>query len=1049
MNSNLTRHHTQPNTSLWNDIQHHELADQTQCLNNLSQYLSHDTQQQRRINQQTITLIESIRAQETPAINLESFLQEYQINSREGAALMCLAEALLRIPDQGVAQQLVIDKIIHANWQQHLGCSESFLVNASTRALNLSESLLEQLGLTPHNLSSQIQQLTARLSEPLIMSALKQAMHLIAHHFVYSDSLSKALQLATKESKAQYSHSFDMLGEEAITAKDATRYFQSYYDAISSIAQKTLHAGLSAPGISIKLSALNPRFEFSQRQRVLNELSDRLTQLATHAHQHHVPLTIDAEESHRMNLTLELFQTLFQKPELKNYHDLGLAIQTYSKRAMPALRWLRALAITHRKRIAVRLVKGAYWDSEIKWAQQQGLSDYPVFTEKAATDLSYLSCAKYLLGNTEYFYPQFATHNAHTATTILSMASQQDFEFQRLHGMGDTLYQILLSQQPTLHCRIYAPVGQYRELLPYLVRRLLENSANTSFVHQVLDKSIDAQQLAKHPIQQLSECDSTLAAPTELYSGRKNSAGINFASCQETEALHQAMTPFLQHQWKANPIIDGQKIKHSSVSINSPFMSNQTVGECHWAHPADIDMACHKARHSFADWRETSANTRANNLLRFSDLLEKNRGELIALCAREAGKTLPDAADELREAVDFARYYAQQCSELMSEPRCLEGVTGEINRLYLKGRGVFVCISPWNFPLAIFCGQICAALAAGNCVLAKPAEQTPLCAHRAVTLLHEAGIPLQVLHFLPGEGPVVGKALCQSPLVDGVAFTGSTETAQQIQQCLCSRGGAIATFIAETGGQNALIADSSALPQQLVSDAIQSAFFSAGQRCSALRVLYVQEDIADHVIELIIGAMNELHIGNPLHLATDIGPVIDREAQQCLDNYIDQLKRADKIIHQCQIDPTIKAQGSHVGHYVAPTLVRLDNILTLKKEHFGPILHLVRYHRKDLDKVIKDLQQCPWGLTFGIHSRNEHFAKSLAQQIPVGNVYINRNIIGATVGAQPFGGQRCSGTGPKAGGPHYLPRFCTELTVTQNTTAMGGNLQLLSGPNST
>jgi RHH-type proline utilization regulon transcriptional repressor/proline dehydrogenase/delta 1-pyrroline-5-carboxylate dehydrogenase len=804
----------------------------------------------------------------------------------------------------------------------------------------------------------------------------------------------------------------------------------------------------AAPSISVKLSALHPRFEFTQRDRVLREITPRVLELAQLAMANQMALTVDSEEADRLMLTLDVFAQVLQEPSLKGWNGFGLALQTYQKRAMPMIEWLASLSSKTGQRIPVRLVKGAYWDTEIKHAQVEGYSGYPVFTRKHNTDVSYLACAQKILFNRRAFYPQFATHNAHTIAAITELAGDRlDFEFQRLHGMGEDLYGVVMTEDGFRHaCRVYAPVGSHEDLLPYLVRRLLENGANTSFINRITDEALPVEEVAEDPIQKAQStrpvAHPAIPLPRDMYGAqRRNSAGVNLASHVELEILAEKMQPFARTTWDVNPmlakIIEGGDEGKLVENIN-PARVSENIGRIQEASKADVDHAVQTARSFCASWDKTPADERARMLDTAADEMEARLPELMALCAREAGKTVHDSISEVREAVDFLRYYAMQARKHFSAPMILPGPTGEHNELTLHGRGVFACISPWNFPLAIFTGQVGAALAAGNTVLAKPAEQTPAIAAAATSILHRAGVPLEALQLLPGDGATVGARLTGDPGVDGVAFTGSTETARLINRTLAARDAPLAALIAETGGQNAMLVDSSALPEQVVQDVVSSAFLSAGQRCSALRVLYLQKDVADRIIELLAGAMQELVMGDPRKLMTDVGPVIDQDALQILQTHAERMETEGKLIDRAPLPSNL------TGHFFAPCAFEIDSIKQLETEVFGPVLHVIRYRARDLDQVIDDINDANYGLTLGVHSRIDRTQSYIARRIRAGNRYINRNMIGAVVGVQPFGGERLSGTGPKAGGPHYMFRFSTERTLTVNTAAVGGNASLLA-----
>lgn len=994
------------------------------------------------IRQTAETIIKQVRSTDSAGFfDIEELLQEYSLSDEDGVTLMCLAEALLRIPDAETVDALIQDKLSGKEWKSHFSKDNSLFVNASTWGLMVAGSLVNVD-------DSSISTFFKNSTKPVIRAAIDRAMRIMGQHFVLGRTIKEAMKNAKPYIKKGYDYSYDMLGESAITQVEADRYFNSYRSAIEEIA-KNSNKSKRRPSLSIKLSALHSRFEESHRERVLSELVDTVESLVTLGIENEVGITIDAEEADRMELTLALFEKIYTKPFVRGWGKFGLVVQAYSKRALPALCWLTKLAKIHGDEIPVRLVKGAYWDTEIKHSQVLGLDDYPVFTRKEYTDTAYLACARYLLSEVTEgaIYPQFASHNAHTVSSIKVMATaKREFEFQRLHGMGDSLYDSVFATSDQVNIRIYAPVGSHEDLLPYLVRRLLENGANSSFVHQISDENTSIGELIGKPLElsDIKENANQVAIPTPLniFTDRKNSAGANLISHHSREQFMKTVAQHSTTQWNAHPIINGERVKQGSITkVASPYDHSQAVGEYTEANASTALQALDKAEAAINSWKKTSVEERATVLDKLADLMEQHSSELIALCQREAGKTIQDSIDEIREAVDFCRYYAQQAREKFTSPIVLPGPTGESNELIFEGRGIFVCISPWNFPLAIFIGQITAALAAGNVVIAKPAETTTLIAYRTIELLFEAGLPTSVLQFLPGSGAELGNALNVDDRVNGVVFTGSNATARRINQTLAARSdkAPIATLIAETGGLNAMIVDSSSLPEQVARDVVESAFSSAGQRCSALRILYLQDDIADRVIELIKGMMKELSIGDPNLLSTDVGPVIDARSQQKLQHYIDELKGSGRDFYQVKLPNTCNN-----GTFVAPAMAEIDSILSMQEEQFGPILHVARFKSKNLDKVISDINSKRYGLTLGIHTRNRSTYEKIVHSVNVGNVYINRNQVGAVVGVNPFGGCGLSGTGPKAGGPHYLLRFATEKTITNNVTAIGGNIDLLN-----
>ncbi len=1019
----------QPLSSLWQLISPLYAIDEDTWLKELLPLAAPDNAEHARITQGATRLIEQVRADDGAIHMIDALLLEYSLDTKEGILLMCLAEALMRIPDADTADALIRDKLSVADWKTHLSNSDSLFVNASTWGLLLTGKVVtmdENEDGTPSNV---INRLVNKLSEPVIRKVMNQAMKIMGHQFVLGRNIKEALKRGRDFREKGYTYSFDMLGEAALTSNDASKYFNDYINAIEAVGKDTYTGSSPRPTISIKLSALHPRYEVGQMDRVLGEMSETVLQLLKKARSLNVGVTIDAEEADRLELSLRLFQQLYQHEEIRGWGEFGLVVQAYSKRALPVLVWLAALAKQQGDRIPLRLVKGAYWDSEIKNCQQRGLSGYPVYTRKEATDTAYLACARFLLseGVRGHIYPQFASHNAHTVAAIVAMAMHDEFEFQRLHGMGDALYNTVINQHD-VNVRIYAPVGNHKDLLPYLVRRLLENGANSSFVHRLVDARCPISDLVQHPAEVLSSRQSLanpyIPKPWELFGNeRQNSKGFNIEIEREWSDFNALITPFMEHQWKASPIISGQILETSNTeTVVAPYDHNQTVGQVKWAGAAEVEQALSNAQEAFPLWRDTPVNERAEILERLANLLEANYGELMALCHREAGKTLQDSIDEIREAVDFCRYYAVQARKGMSEVNQLPLHNGTTAQLQRQGRGVFVCISPWNFPLAIFLGQVTAALAAGNTVIAKPAEQTSLIAFRAIELLLEAGLPAGAIQFLPGDGAAVGSPLTSDNRVAGVAFTGSTDTARLINRALSARDAEPVPFIAETGGQNAMIIDSTSLPEQVVRDVIRSAFASAGQRCSALRVLFVQQDVADRIIPMLRGAMMERVIGDPTLHKTDIGPVINQQAQQGLLNHIERMRREAKLIAQSELP-----EHANQGTFVAPTAFEIQSIDQLTEEQFGPILHVVRYKASELDKVIDSINATGFGLTLGVHTRNETTAQHIARRVRAGNIYINRDQVGAVVGVQPFGGQGLSGTGPKAGGPHYLKRFTLEV----------------------
>ena len=991
-------------------------------------------------------IVAAVRRDRLGKGGIDAFLHEYALSSPEGVALLCLAEALLRIPDAETVDRLIRDKIGSADWESHLGRSESMFINASTWALMLTGRLLHTVSPAP-DLRTVLRRFVARSSEPVLRQAVTAAMHIIGRQFVMGRTIGEALERARGAEQQGYRHSYDMLGEAAHTAADAARYAAAYDDAIAAIGRSWGGRIIAdAPGISIKLSALHPRYEMAQRARVLSEVSLILLELSRHARGAGIGLTIDAEEADRLDLSLDLFEALALSPDLADWDGLGLAVQAYQKRALPVIEWLADLARRSGRRLMGRLVKGAYWDSEIKRTQELGLDGYPVYTRKVATDVSYLACARRLLAFGPIFYPQFATHNAHTVAALLEFAGERrDYEFQRLHGMGEALYeQIVGAERLDRPCRVYAPVGSHEDLLPYLVRRLLENGANTSFVNRLVDEAQPINAIVADPIAQLARLPvkphPRIPLPRDLYGpARETSRGLDLDHAPVQAALRDGLAAALCQPRSAAPIIDGIEQPGAAEPVFDPSDRRRPVGMVVAAGPREIDRALGRALFSAPSWDRTPAAERAAVLERAADLYQNRMVELMALIIREGGRTIPAALAEIREAVDYLRYYALRARVDFAASEPLPGPTGERDEIALHGRGVFACISPWNFPLAIFTGQIAAALAAGNAVVAKPAEQTPLVAAAAVRLLHQAGVPGDVLHLLPGTGEIVGAALVGDPRVAGIAFTGSTETARRINLDLARRAGPIVPLIAETGGQNAMIVDSSALAEQVVSDVLISAFDSAGQRCSSLRLLYVQVDIADRLLAMLAGAMTELVVGDPALLATDVGPIIDAPAREALEQHAQRMAREGHLLYQCALPA-----GTEHGTFFAPRVFQIDGAERLPGEVFGPILHVVRWHADRLNAVLDEIAATGYGLTLGIQSRIDETTRYILARLHIGNSYVNRSMIGAVVGVQPFGGEGLSGTGPKAGGPRYLHRFATERTLSVDTTAAGGNATLLS-----
>jgi RHH-type proline utilization regulon transcriptional repressor/proline dehydrogenase/delta 1-pyrroline-5-carboxylate dehydrogenase len=991
-----------------------------------------------RIDARAGSLVRAIRAHAGRVGGVEDFLREYSLSTKEGLALMVLAEALLRVPDSATADLLIEDKLSAGDFSAHKVRSGALLVSASAWALGISARVIGGHE-TPESI---LHELASRLGRPAVRTATRQAMRLLGSHFVLGQTIEEALSRGAAHPEFRYS--FDMLGEGARTAADAERYFEAYATAIAAIGKAAGAAALpDRPGISVKLSALHPRYEAVSRGRVMRELAPRVIELARAARAYDLNLTIDAEEADRLELSLDIVDHVLADPSLAGWSGFGLAVQAYQKRAPAVIDWAIEAARAHHRQLMVRLVKGAYWDTEIKRAQERGLTDYPVFSRKAMTDLCYMICVRKLLAARRLIYPQIATHNALTvASAIEAAGGVSGYEFQRLYGMGETLYDALLRTEPDAACRVYAPVGGHRDLLAYLVRRLLENGANSSFVYAAGDPKVPVSAILERPQAVIGDPRHArhpkIPRPRDLYRPeRKNSSGVEFGHAESLARLLSQVRDGKPVDPEAKPLLDGIAIAGRVRTVRSPI-DGAVVGMVTEGDEAVVRSAFAAAEAGFPAWDATPVEARAAALDRAADLLEEGRGALIALLQAEGGKTLDDALAEVREAADLCRYYAVEARRRLA-PVSLPGPTGERNELHHRGRGVFVCISPWNFPLAIFTGQVMAALVAGNAVIAKPAEQTPLIAAEAVRLFHCAGIASTALHLVPGDG-AVGAMLVAHPSVAGVAFTGSTEVARIINRTLAERNGPIVPFIAETGGINAMIVDATALPEQVTDDVIASAFRSAGQRCSALRLLCLQGDIADRVIEMVAGAARELRIGDPRDPATHVGPVIDADAKDKLDRWIAGMETQGRVLSQEGLAGELPA----AGHYVAPAIVELERAADLTDEVFGPVLHVVRYSAKEIDRLIDDIAAGGYRLTLGIQSRIDATVRHVVERLSAGNVYVNRNIIGAVVGTQPFGGSGLSGTGPKAGGPNYLRRFALEQVVSINTTAVGGNASLLA-----
>lgn len=1017
--------------------------DETACVNALLKMATLPQDALLRIQEKAKNLLIGTRQNSQKKSSLDKFLHEYDLSSEEGIALMCLAEALLRIPDAQTIDLLISDKIGPADWEKHLSRSDSLFVNAATWSLMLTGKILSPTIENQKKLSTSLKRLLGKASGTLIRPIVLQGMKIIGKQFVMGHTIDEAITRAKKLEEKGYRYSYDMLGEAARTQEDAENYFASYQKAIAAVGKAAVGLNpITGPGISIKLSALHPRYEVAKRERVLEELTPKLLTLAKAAKEQNIGMVIDAEEADRLELSLDIIEKVFNDPALDGFHGLGLAVQAYQKRAPFVIDWLASLAKQKNRRFMIRLIKGAYWDYEIKQAQLLGLEGYPVFTRKNSTDVSYIAVAKKILSLHDCFYPQFGTHNAYSVAAILEMAGERhDFEFQCLHGMGEALYDQIVSLN--IPCRIYAPVGSHKDLLGYLVRRLLENGANTSFINRLADEKIPVEQIIYDPVERIAKLPSKphphIPQPKDIFQPeRLNSSGLDLSNIHILTQLKEQTDKIDHLQWLSGSIIAGDMVTiGESQPVFSPINPQHKLGHVFETTAEHIEEMVTHADHAFSKWANTPVNERALCLERAADLFTQKMATFITLLCREGGKHINDAVAEIRETIDYCRYYATR-ARFDFKIQVLKGPTGEYNQLSLHPRGTFVCISPWNFPLAIFSGQILAALVTGNTVIAKPAEQTPLIAAETVRLLHQAGIPANVLQLLIGKGSMIGQQVLPDSRIAGVMFTGSTETAKIIQRTLAKREGPIVPFIAETGGQNVMIVDSSALAEQVVMDIIQSAFNSAGQRCSALRVLFVQEEMAPHLLKMLKNAMAELTIGDPSLLKNDIGPVIDEDALTLLKNHFDKMQNEASLLYQVPLAEKLS------GYYFAPCVFELKNLKQLQREVFGPILHVIRYDRNHLDKVVEAINETGYGLTCGIHSRIDSTVQYLKERLPVGNLYVNRNMIGAVVGVQPFGGERLSGTGPKAGGPHYLPKLCLERALSINTTAAGGNASLVS-----
>ncbi len=1033
------------------------LCDESELLEHLLPLATLSATNASHVSRTTQKLITISRENHLAQGGLEAFLQEYDLSSQEGVVLMCLAEALLRIPDNMTADRLIQDKLGSGEWSSHLGQSPSFFVNASTWGLMLTGGLVA-LDQSSNTIKTLLNRMVNRSGEAVIRTILKEAMHTIARQFILGSTMPDAIKRSLESDKQAYLYSFDMLGEAAISSQQAQLYFTAYSQAITELSTSFPVGGdamampANRPGISIKLSALHPRMEISQRQRVLDEVIPRVILLCEQAMLANIGVTFDAEESNKLDLQLDVFEAVFQHPKFLDWAGLGLAVQAYQKRALAVIDWLIMLADKHQKIIMLRLVKGAYWDTEIKQAQYAGLTSFPVFTRKENTDISYLACARRMAGSHQFIYSQFATHNAQTIASVINIMQHSNalYEFQCLHGMGKAIYDALISESDHDYpLRIYAPVGDYQNLLPYLVRRLLENGANTSFLNQFADTDSDIQQLIISPEEKiaaileqektLSLAHPSISSPADLFKPeRQNSVGLNLDSPQVLKNIEQSLSQKAS-LYRCGCLLEGKLAGDNLVHFARPDTKTTMVSEVLQANDKIIKETILLARASQFSWQQTNVDVRITMLNVAADLIEKNTQEFLRLLSSEGGRCIKDAASEIREAVDFCRYYAVLAKQQLSEPHTMPGPAGETNQLFNVARGVYYCISPWNFPLAIFTGQIAAALVCGNSVIAKPAHQTSAIAYHTIKLFHKAGIPSANLQLLTGDGQQITDQLLKYDCPDGICFTGSIHTANKIHNTIFDQYNVMVPMIAETGGLNCMIADSSTLPEQLVLDVIHSAFNSAGQRCSALRILYLQQELMDKFIPLLCNAMQELILGLPNDPRSDIGPVIDQQSQKMLEDYILETMQHSELLLQLAV-PTYLNQG----HFVPPCVFLSATEHLPTTEIFGPILHIVSYESDKIDDVIQQINSTNYGLTLGIHSRIQSTVSHIASRIKAGNIYVNRNMISAVVGVQPFGGIGLSGTGPKAGGPHYLQAFTTERTLSINNAAIGGDTHLMS-----
>ena len=987
-------------------------------------------------------IVEAVRKSIKSDSPIENLLQEYELNTKEGTVLLCLAEALLRIPDKKTIDRLLEDKFSSVDWKKHISADKGVFVNASSWAFFLTGNILDKKITDKTKLEETYKSLLKKSTEPIIRKAVKKAVTILARQFVFKPTIEEGMKFTESEKYKKNIFSFDMLGEGARTMEDAERYFQDYINSIHAVGKQLNNSSeiKYANGVSIKISALHPRYERNKSDDLEKELLPKLVKLCEISKQYNIQLCIDAEENYRLILSLKILDKLSSNRNLLGWNGLGLAVQAYQKRAFYVIDWLDKLAKRDNRVINVRLVKGAYWDSEIKLAQELGVPNYPVFTRKSLTDLSWMACAKKLFSLQKNIFPQFATHNAYSIAFIEEFGKDKIFEFQRIHGMADKIHEYFnrYSSDNYQKCRIYAPVGEYNDLLPYLMRRLLENGANTSFVNKINDPKLDIKEIIADPldiIDQYSQIPNPqIPLPPDIYlPERKNSKGYDLDN-EYTRLQIENIFSSIDLSYKAFSIVKGIDVDDESRKVFNPSKLDQSLGYVAFASESTVRKSLEIASNYFSYWKNVEVENKVEIINKFADLLEANQEKLVKICVLEAGKTIKDSINDLREAIDFCYYYSSEAIRVFKDPIILKGPTGEKNKLVYEGKGVIFAISPWNFPIAIFTGQIVSALLAGNTVIAKPAEKTSIIAYEIAKLFLKAGLPVGSLQLLIGKGRNIGQIVLNDTRIKGVVFTGSCETAKKIQNDLVKREGEIIPFMAETGGLNFMIIDSSALTEQVVDDAIESGFNAAGQRCSALRILAIQDEVYDKTLKMLIGATKKIKIGLPNLLSTDIGPVIDQEAKDRINNHVKSFK--SKVLSQSPLE------SKYQGYYVTPTIIEIENLNEVKEEIFGPVIHVYKYKSNEIEKLISDINKMNYGLTLGIQSRIENTINYIFNNANIGNIYINRNIVGAVVGVQPFGGRGLSGTGPKAGGPNYLLKFANEKSYSYNTTAAGGNATL-------